>query len=495
LVRALYKTVFVPVCASKRDHDEIGFFALMMFTLLPSLLPLRIDDLRASTQVRHQTPRLCDSAASWENVGFPSYDYSAWSTSLKETMGGIYRVRDCLRRTKTVLPLLKKITAHDFFSLYAVDLVTPCMYFPSGDEGCDLERCTIEAVPDRDVPPALLSRDQSEYEFMLDGWSRKHMPSCFTRYYDLRTCPPRNTGYDGSRVWRFIHNKICFTKDLGDPENSWKRDYNRAISGMHSSVHAHILADLGLTEAGRDAYRRRLRDEPGAITNLYFAYMLALCALSDCRAYLEGCNYLGEGATVRPLMQQLYAAELLSDATVQRAAHNLRSHAASPSAEVWRMRMRHRDLTQMMGCVQCDHCRVYGTVMCLGLGAMMQVLLGSSGRSDGSDPLRLDRVQLAALVATAAKLGAACETVESFWDYDGEAGEDELALANEEAAKAVWLAKLHHPASWSRSASDAFGPDLAAKEEAAKAAWLASGRVWPSWAASAARRRNDHGDY
>ena len=47
------------------------------------------------------------------------------------------------------------------------------------------------------------------------------------------------------------------------------------------------------------------------------------------------------------------------------------------------MRMRHRDLTQMMGCVQCDHCRVYGTVMCLGLGAMMQVLLGSSGRLIG----------------------------------------------------------------------------------------------------------------
>ena len=83
-------------------------------------------------------------------------------------------------------------------------------------------------------------------------------------------------------------------------------------------------------------------------------------------------DYLGDGDFVRPLMQQLTDAELLSNEAVQRAARNLRSHAESPGAEVWRMRMRHRDLKQMMGCVQCNLCRVHGTVMCLGLGATMQ---------------------------------------------------------------------------------------------------------------------------
>merc|ERR1712086_560131 len=79
--------------------------------------------------------------------------------------------------------------------------------------------------------------------------------------------------------------------------------------------------------------------------------------------------------------------------------------------------------------------------MCLGLGATMQVLLGSDGLtltlsltltlpltltlqvllgSDGrgGDPLALDRVQMAALVSTAAKFGAACETVERFSEMD-----------------------------------------------------------------------------
>ena len=84
------------------------------------------------------------------------------------------------------------------------------------------------------------------------------------------------------------------------------------------------------------------------------------------------------------------------------------------------MRMRHRDLKQMMGCVQCNLCAVHGTVMCLGLGATLQVLVGSDGR--GGDPLQLDRVQVAALVATAAKFGTAVETVERFRELDEAAG-------------------------------------------------------------------------
>ena len=88
------------------------------------------------------------------------------------------------------------------------------------------------------------------------------------------------------------------------------------------------------------------------------------------------------------------------------------------------MRMRHRDLKQMMGCVECNLCRVHGTVMCLGLGATMQVLVGSDGR--GGDPLQLDRVQIASLVVTAYKLGRACETVESFSKLDsGKSSGDE----------------------------------------------------------------------
>ena len=153
--------------------------------------------------------------------------------------------------------------------------------------------------------------------------------------------------------------QICFTKKLEDPASSWKRDYNRAVSGLHSAVSATIVDDLGQTQAGLAEYRRRLRDQPGAVTNLYFAYMLTLCAIHQARDRLNYCSYLGDGDHIKPLMQELTSTSLLFDKAVQRAAYNFREHAESASAEVWRMRMRHRDLKQMMGCVECNLCRVH----------------------------------------------------------------------------------------------------------------------------------------
>ena len=449
----------------------------------------------------------------------PNFDYAAWST-LTDLPGGIDA---CRKSNAQVLPILKEIAKRDFFSYFAVNLITPCMYFPTELEGCEVDRCEIQAVRDRDVPQALRERDLSEYNFALDGWCRKDMPSDFTEYFDLRTCNSRDTGYDGSRVWRFIHTKICFTKALEDPRNSWKRDYNRAVSGMHAAVNAEIVADLGTSPAGRAAYRRRLRDQPGTITNLYFAYMLTLEALHESQDRLEKCSYLGD-QSVRPLMQQLLATKLLSCEPVQRAGSELRAHAAGHEAEVWRCRMRTRDLKQIMGCVECNLCRVHGTVMCLGLGATFQVpllrsapahwpncsvsfchychvaylslfpllvphvvhlltppssshstclgatwqvLLGSDGK--GGNPLDLDRVQLAALLTTAAKFGAACETIERFRQMDDE---DEAR----ELAKLAWLAST---GSSPAIASDEVGGGVQAasgvvSEDAAKRTWLAT---------------------
>ena len=92
--------------------------------------------------------------ASWEQESVSSFDYSAWSKSLRETMVGIDSVRQCLRNTKKVLPLLKEITTRDYFSFFAVNLITPCMYFPAGDAGCEMQTCEIQACRERDMKEA-----------------------------------------------------------------------------------------------------------------------------------------------------------------------------------------------------------------------------------------------------------------------------------------------------------------------------------------------------
>jgi len=350
----------------------------------------------------------------------PTYDYR--NQTFPVILAGMSRLREA--DGADTLALLEQLTEKDHFSYFPVNLITPCMYFPAGDAGCMMAECEIRAARERDMPPALLSRDQEEYEFLIDGWVSKDMPSDFTEYFDLRVADSRNTGYNGLRVWRFIHTNICFQKRLMERDMGWKRDFNRLISGMHAAVDCDILADIGLTDEGRDEYRRRLRDEPGAICNLYFAYMLTLCAIHDCRELFDNCGYLGD-ASIQPLMRSLNREPLLASIPVQDAARNLRESASTGAA--WKLRLRTRHLKLIMGCVECNICKVHGTVMVIGLASTLQVLLGDDGARDATrpdeaqpDPLKLDRVQMGSLVATAAKFGRACATVERFREFDGE---------------------------------------------------------------------------
>ena len=282
-------------------HASVGYS-------LPSL-PLRAP--ARGWAPRMVTPSVPDyDVGLWEERDMPTFDYQLdYYSDLLEGM------EKCQQENERVLPLLNQLSKFDFFSYFAVDLLSSCGYMPTNEEPCGLDACEID--PAEEVPEAMVARDDDEYEFELDSYGRWDQPSDFTEYYDLRVQKEKNTGYDGRRVWRFIHQKISFQREVEDKENGWKRDFNRAISGMHAAVDAQIINDIGVTDEGLDEYRRRLRDEPGAITNLYFAYMLTLCAVLEMQERLNSCNYLGEGDRIRPIMQELTSAALLNDPAVR----------------------------------------------------------------------------------------------------------------------------------------------------------------------------------
>jgi len=253
------------------------------------------------------------------------------------------------------------------------------------------------------------------------------MPSDYTEYFNLRTAPSGYTQYDGSRIWRFIHQKICFQLSLDEPGNRWKRDFNRAIGGLHASVSASIIAGIAEEDEAEALvqYRRRLRDEPGAVSNLYFAYVLSLNAISDMRERLNKCSFLGEGDAILPAMTQLTASAVLSEEAVVAAAKNIREQTDAGLA--WQARLRTRDLLRVMNCVQCSLCKLHGKVASLGLAATFHVLLGEGTREEGESELALlqagerskdlyalHRVEIASLVAYTAKLADACALVEEY---------------------------------------------------------------------------------
>ena len=68
-------------------------------------------------------------------------------------------------------------------------------------------------------------------------------------YYDTTIFPEDYTGYDGSDVWKFIHDRIGFhdesalMNDEYDADN-WKADFNKAVSGLHAMVSAQVIKSM-----------------------------------------------------------------------------------------------------------------------------------------------------------------------------------------------------------------------------------------------------------
>lgn len=237
-------------------------------------------------------------------------------------------------------------------SLYSVDMLASCAYLVQDVDECSLQECECLPCDDDEVPAYMLERDSEEFEFALDGWARWDMPT--DAYYDLRAYPEAYTRYNGTQVWEFIHRKLCF-KGVA----SWKRDFNRAVGGLHSAISGQVVRSMdeeGEHEFALREYRRRLREQPGAVENLYYGAMLLLNACNEASERLVAYDY-GE-PKVNEQLSQLLAIPLLCGGCVGAAQNNLRRHASwQGGVGLWQARLRARDLMRIMNCVQCSVCR------------------------------------------------------------------------------------------------------------------------------------------
>ena len=266
--------------------------------------------------------------------------------------------------------------------------------------------------------------DKNEHAFDLDGWARWDMPT--DDYYDTTQFPEDYTGYDGSKVWNFIHERIAF-EGYGYDDDHWKADFNKAVSGLHAMISTQIVRGIqakiergeGFSdeEAWTDPtveFERRLglRGEvPLAMENLYFCYMLLLAAASKARTRLQqDCDSGKIGADAADELRVVLAAGLLDDTAVGMASKKLHDHAVKDSYSMealWEARMRTRELLRIMNCVQCNKCRLHGKIAIMGLSTAFQLLVGSNG--EGADLNQVHRVELAALVNTLYKFSRAVE--------------------------------------------------------------------------------------
>lgn len=346
----------------------------------------------------------------------------------------------------TLHSALSNLRSLPYFRYYSVDMLASCEYIPQELFECYSQTCEIYPVDEYDedtgnpvVPDSIRTLDVQEFDFDIDGWARWDMPS--EDYYDIIQFNEEFTNYDGSEVWKFIHSKIAFPEvDQDDTQaESWKRDFNKAVSGMHSMISAHIIEgiqtkidngeefDQGCTWTDpKVEYARRLGpngNTPNAIRNMYFTYMLLLSAVHSVREYILTKNNFGcdDDDTecdiqVHEALENVLSSPLLStnNDDLNVAYNNLHEHALKDEQSkhnLWEARMRSRELLRIMNCVQCNKCRLHGKIAAMGLSTALQLILGKSGNglemSNPQDFQKIHRVELAALMTTLAKFSNA----------------------------------------------------------------------------------------
>lgn len=226
-----------------------------------------------------------------------------------------------------------------------------------------------------------------------------------TEYVDLLLNPEGYTGYAGPsawRVWRTIYQENCFkpsTKlgplgEMGDMCLE-KRTFYRAVSGLHSSINIHLSARYLLSDSmgegewgpNLEEFQKRFDPEqtdgegPLRLKNLYFLYLLELRAVAKAAPYLENQLY--------------YTGNDYQDADTNNAVKDLlrvvksfpehfdeRSLFAGGSQQAYKLkeefRNHFRNISQIMDCVGCDKCKLWGKLQVTGLGTALKILFSGN---------------------------------------------------------------------------------------------------------------------
>lgn len=259
---------------------------------------------------------------------------------------------------------------------------------------------------------------------------------------DLRLNPERYTGYGGSsaeKVWSEIHSANCFQpperkrlpndEQSGSPEKenegeanclipTEQRVYNRVISGLHSSISLHIAhsycTELDPNRIGEcrqwgtnaQLACERVLDHKDRIENLYFAFALMLRAVVKAGPAVTAAVPHGDSLYQKSLSE--WTDSLLPEinrlADVCPRTFDEAGLLDVPEADARRTELhrRFRQLQQIMQCVGCDRCKLWGTLQTLGIGTALRVLF-----HDDAAGLHLSRQEAVALVHTLERFSSA----------------------------------------------------------------------------------------
>jgi len=380
-------------------------------------------------------------------------------------------------------PLLEELVQTPFFRYFKTDLFCECPLWP--DDGmCSLQDCSVceceaEEVPQpwRDAEKAAENGDQThescasiQHESDLDrtiqpsikaklksvrdwkGYKNPWMPDdngVEYSYINLIRNQERYTGYKGehaNRVWSAIYEQPCFADviDASADVPAERRVFYKLISGMHSSITAHIVGDYlidaekGIWGPNLEMFKWRLGNPKVRmyVENLYFSYLFVLRAVLKAGPILRQTHFdtgsPKEDARTAELMKSLVDNQALKHTCP--IPFDEGRLWKDERAEELRAQLQNafHNITRIMDCVGCEKCKMWGKLQLLGIATSLKILFssedcsgglaaeaglntssGEGGIGNGLPPLVLERNEVIALVNLLERLSTGVEVVRS----------------------------------------------------------------------------------
>uniref|UniRef100_A0A7S3A186 Endoplasmic reticulum oxidoreductin 1 n=1 Tax=Rhodosorus marinus TaxID=101924 RepID=A0A7S3A186_9RHOD len=351
--------------------------------------------------------------------------------------------------------VLSRLTSRsNFFSIFKVDLMKECPFWPDDGMCTSKDSCGVECCGDDEIPvswradgeegcveckddPKLDTRvnDEGLFSFRVtddDVWT---IQDCEKKmiYVDLRTNPESYTGYRGDsarKAWTAIYEENCFNfakncqGGICDSEScKEERVLFKLISGIHTSITMSIVKEFVAKEDGSldlDMYLKRVGYFEDRKGNLYFLLALLTRAVAKSVDTLAKFEYSTGDSTndadTEMILQELWNHPSIKPGCLKTFDETDMFQGLPDLKDEFRRHF--RNISSIMDCVGCEKCKLWGKLEFLGLGTALKLLFDSSPQ--------LQRNEIIALFQTLKKTSDSVGLVEKF----------EHAVLEEKAAEA-----------------------------------------------------------
>lgn len=245
-----------------------------------------------------------------------------------------------------------------------------------------------------------------------------------TQLVNLALNPERNTGYNGTHIWKAIYEENCITTQDACLE---ERVLYRLLSGLHTSTTISIAKNYYPPskrknrvdwEANPQYFMEKFQNHPEFIRNMHFSYVVLLRAIKKASTYLYDYDIqsrnIVEDETSKILLKRLL------DTTILRSCSNVFS-AFDESLMFQDQGINiqqnfkgiFHNVSSILDCVQCQQCKLHGKMAMLGYGTALKILFMPP------EILSLERNEVVGLINTAARLSESLvevrELTTSYW--------------------------------------------------------------------------------